>query len=89
MYESAFAVAIADEPVSIALARQQSHDQVIVNAGPARRSGVRWSDWRPASEAQKQLAADGCDVTLPDEAAQVIQLFPDGVLVMATVEIEA
>lgn len=89
LYESAFAVAVTDHPLSLAGARQQSHDQVIANAGVDRRSGVRWSYWKPASEAQALLAADGCDIVLPADAAFACALFPEGVLVVATVEVEA
>jgi hypothetical protein len=88
MYESAFAIAIDEHPLSLEVARKLSHDTAIANAAADRRSGVRWSYWKPAGEAQELLAADGTDVVLPPDALAVCAAFPTGVLVMATVEVE-
>lgn len=85
-YESAFAIAVNDHPLSLASARQQSHDQVIANTGPARRSGVTWYH-APVATAARDLAATS-DIILPPEVLAVMDRFPGGVLVLATVEVD-
>ena len=65
----------------------QIHDQVIANAGAARRSGVQWSHY-PAANPQAAVAAEWADVVLGDDVLAACAAFPEGVLVMATVEVE-
>lgn len=88
VYESAFSVAVNALEGSVALARQQCHDQVIANTGRARRSGVTWSHYAPASRAQEQITEEGSDIVLPLDAQLVCLTVPDGVLVIATVEVD-
>lgn len=85
MGESAFAIAKDDYPSAVAEARQISHDTIIRNTGRARLSGVEWRHF-PSSSAVADIAALGLDV-MP-EVRLLCDLFPSGVLVMATVEID-
>jgi hypothetical protein len=87
VYESAFAVAINDHPLSLDSARHKSHDRVIANTGRARRSGVQWSYW-PTVGAQEALRDAGTDITVPDDVSLVCARYPHGELVIATVEVD-
>ena len=84
-FESAFAVAINTDPRSISSARRISHDNVLKNTGSARRSGVQWTHY-PAADGPAQLAEEG--LVLPDDVRMLCDRFPQGVLILATVEVD-
>lgn len=92
VYESSFGVAMMDFPPFVAAARQISHDTVIASTGRARRSGVTWTH-RPLREWHEAVTDLGIyvdpnrvkpDHDLENQAAR----YPDGVLVIATVEVD-
>lgn len=92
MYESAFAVAINSHPLSVEEAKQISHDTVISNTGEARCSGVSWticdvSLWREALNELEIVVDHNRHLTLTDIEMSALQ-HPDGLLVIATVEVE-
>jgi hypothetical protein len=92
VYESTFAVAYNDHPLSIARARQLSHDAVIASTGQARRSGVTWTH-RPLTEWFEALTELGIHVDPnrerpPQDIEYQAALYPAGVLVIATVEVD-
>lgn len=85
VYESAFSVAVTSLPEHIESAKKMSHDTVIANTGDDRLSGVTWSFHPPL--AVLAGVADLGDITLPPEILGICMLYPDGVLVVATVEV--
>lgn len=92
VYESAFAVALNDHPIDLAMARQVSHDQVIANTGRARRSGVSWTE-RPVVEWRATLEELGIPIDpnrpkVETDVEVLAERFPAGVLVLATVLVD-
>jgi len=86
VYESSFAVAFTDHPDHLASARDLSHDTVIANTGDDRLSGVSWS-YHPALAVTAGLADIG-DITLPPAIVEICRVYPNGVLVIATVTVK-
>lgn len=92
VYESAFGVAMLDEPLCLEMARQAGHDMVIANTGRARRSGVVWT-YRPLKDWHAVIASLGIEVPEdrvkpPNDLEVLAARWPDGVLVLATVEVD-
>lgn len=85
VYESAFSVAVSAHHEHVQSARKMSHDTVIANTGAARRSGVVWTHY-PCRDVIAGDADLG-DITLPPEIVLFVNLYPAGVLVVATVEV--
>lgn len=90
--QSNFAVAIADLPVFVEQAMKISHDAVIAATGASRRSGVQWTI-RPIAQWRETMAELGIDVPAdrprpPQDIEVQAGTYPDGVLVVATVQID-
>lgn len=91
-YESCFAVAVNEHPLSVLDARRKSHDAVIASTGRARLSGVTWTtfplgEWREALR-WLGIEIDESRVKPPGDVEVLALAHPEGLLVAATVMVD-